>query len=262
MFFGGAEFYVRSENCLIPVTAMILIYFASAIVLIFAFVVPAEFWLFGALAVIYSAAVLFDQPQNNMGILIFITGILVLALTGFFRKKGKIKTALFTLLYVVLIFSELRFGLKIFVSSLISKSLFFFTLVVIILLSFRLALGKLIFTGDKILDLSEFPDLTLRDAEWIELILKETKYDTIARLYGLTEGTVKNNFGRIYRIIGVRDRIHFMSVYGAVKSWPEVQSRFKSQRFSRIYSGQTKEGLSFENYLLRFSDSGLYAVSM
>lgn len=53
-----------------------------------------------------------------------------------------------------------------------------------------------------------------------------------------------------------------MSVYGAVKSWPEVQSRFKSQRFSRIYSGQTKEGLSFETYLLRFSDSGLYAVSM
>jgi len=120
-------------------------------------------------------------------------------------------------LYVVLIFSELRFGLKIFVSSLISKSLFFFTLVVIILLSFRLALGKLIFTGDKILDLSEFPDLTLRDAEWIELILKETKYDTIARLYGLTEGTVKNNFGRIYRIMGISDRIHFMSVYGGCK---------------------------------------------
>lgn len=62
------EFYVRSENCLIPVTAMILIYFASAIVLIFVFVVPAEFWLFGALAVIYSAAVLFDQPQNGLSL--------------------------------------------------------------------------------------------------------------------------------------------------------------------------------------------------
>ncbi len=47
---------------------MILIYFASAIVLIFVFVVPAEFWLFGALAVIYSAAVLFDQPQNGLSL--------------------------------------------------------------------------------------------------------------------------------------------------------------------------------------------------
>lgn len=59
--------------------------------------------------------------------------------------------------------------------------------------------------------------MTIRDAEWIELILRETKYETIARKYNLSEGTVKNNFARIFRILNVSDRIHFLSVYGGCK---------------------------------------------
>ena len=68
-----------------------------------------------------------------------------------------------------------------------------------------------------VIDISTFPDLTIRDAEWIELILRETKYETIARKYNLSEGTVKNNFARIFRILNVSDRIHFLSVYGGCK---------------------------------------------
>lgn len=87
----------------------------------------------------------------------------------------------------------------------------------ILLISFHLSLGKLIFTSDKVLDLSAFPDLTIRDIEWIKLILKEIKYETIARKYNLSEGTVKNNFARIFKILNVGDRIHFMAVYGGCK---------------------------------------------
>lgn len=108
-------------------------------------------------------------------------------------------------------------------------------MILILLFAFRLSLDKLIFTSDKILDLSAFPDLTIRDTEWIELILKETKYETIARKYNLSEGTVKNNFARIFKILNVSDRIHFMSVYGGCKVLKENSSRTKVSVFFKRF---------------------------
>lgn len=217
VIFSGEDFYVRSEHCLIPKNIMLFIYAVDALILLFLIFVPTKFWLFGAMSIFYSATVFIDQPQNNMGILIFVVGIQILALTGFFQKKGKLKTISFSVLYILLILSEIRFGKRIFILSLVSKSLFFFTVVLILIFSFHLSLGKLIFTSEKVFDISAFPDLTIRDAEWLRLILKETKYDTIARKYNLSEGTVKNNFRRIFKILNVSDRINFMSVYGGCK---------------------------------------------
>lgn len=230
IFFNG-NFYVQTENCIIPKIVMFLIYTLDAFVLTFLIFVPSQFWLFGVMSIFYSATVFIDQPQNNMGILIFLVGILVLALTGFFQKRGKIKTILFSIFFILLILSEIRFGRHIFIVSVFSKILFSFTVALILLLAFHLSLGKLIFTSDKILDLSAFPDLTMRDAEWIELILQETKYDTIARKYNLSEGTVKNNFARIFKILNVSDRIHFMSVYGGCKILKENTSQTKVLTF-------------------------------
>lgn len=232
IFIVGNAFYNHSDkNCFIPESATLFLYFFDAFILIFLIFMPTKFYLFGAISVIHSITILIDQPENNMGILIFITGILVLALTGFFRKKGKLKTCFFSLLFQFLIFSEIRFGGHSFLFSILSKLLFFFIVILILLLSFRLSLDKIIFTSDKILDLSAFPDLTMRDAEWIELILKETKYETIARQYNLSEGTVKNNFARIFKILNVCDRIHFMSVYGGCKVLTENSSRAKVSIF-------------------------------
>lgn len=87
VIFFNENFYVYTENCIIPKIVMFLIYVIDAFILIFLIFVPTQFYLFGAMAVIYSATVFIDQPQNNMGILIFLTGFLILALTGFFSKK-------------------------------------------------------------------------------------------------------------------------------------------------------------------------------
>lgn len=214
---------------------MLLLYFFDALILILLIFMPTNFFLFGIICIIHYVTILIDQPENNMGLLIFITGILVLALTGFFRKKGKIKTVFFALIFQISIFSEIRFGSYNFIFSIFSKIHFFFIMILILLFAFRLSLDKLIFTSDKILDLSAFPDLTIRDTEWIELILKETKYETIARKYNLSEGTVKNNFARIFKILNVSDRIHFMSVYGGCKVLKENSSRTKVSVFFKRF---------------------------
>ena len=109
------------------------------------------------------------------------------------------------------------FGKQSFLLSIYSKLIIFFIINLFLFFSVQLCLDKLILTYNKVIDISTFPDLTIRDAEWIELLLRETKYETIARKYNLSEGTVKNNFARIFRILNVSDRIHFLSVYGGCK---------------------------------------------
>lgn len=224
---GENEFFSSAENMLLPKNVALALLSVSAGFIIFVFIAPRFFWIFGVVAILYASAIFIDQPKNNLGIFIFIAGIQVLVLTGFFQRKSRIKTILFSLLYILLILSEIRFGLRIFLLSLISKTSFFLVTVFVILLSFHIGLGKVIFTYDKTLDLSDFSDLTVRDAEWLRLVLKKTKYDTIARKYNLTEGTVKNNFMRIFKTLGVQDRIHFMSVYGNCKI---VDSSFRNAR--------------------------------
>ena len=218
LFVFNCTFYNHSDkNCFISDTAMFFIYLIDAFVLILLIFTPTKFILFGIISIIHSITILIDQTENNIGILLFYTGILVLALTGFFQKKGKIKTIIFTLLFQILIFSEIRFGKQSFLLSIYSKLIIFFIINLILFFSVQLCLDKLILTYNKVIDISTFPDLTIRDAEWIELILRETKYETIARKYNLSEGTVKNNFAKIFRILNVSDRIHFLSVYGGCK---------------------------------------------
>lgn len=226
----GCDFYDYTEHCIIPKKFMLILYAIFVLFFIVLIFVPTYFFLFGFIAISYSFAIFIDQPKNDIGIFIFIIGILSLAIAGFFRKKGKIKSIIFSLIFISLLISEIRFGKNLFISSLTSKFFFFFTDIVVFVLSYYLSLGRFIFTTDKVLNLADFPDLTLRDIEWIKLILKETKYETIAKEYNLSEGTVKNNFHRIFKILNVSDRIHFMSVYSdaEVLDNSQVEKKFST----------------------------------
>ena len=66
----------------------------------------------------------------------------------------------------------------------------------------------------RILDLSQYPELTLRDKEWLRDIIEEKKYEDIARDSGITIGTLKNRMHQIFLVIGVEDRIQLLATYG------------------------------------------------
>jgi len=63
------------------------------------------------------------------------------------------------------------------------------------------------------LDLSEYPDLTERDKEWIELALSQEKYDSIARRYNLSPNYAKKRKRVIFKILEVPDRLSVISEY-------------------------------------------------
>ena len=67
--------------------------------------------------------------------------------------------------------------------------------------------------SNKTLDLRNYQSLSQRDKEWIKLVLKETKYDEIANPYKVTSWTVRNLLMKIYKTLGVGDRIGLMATY-------------------------------------------------
>ena len=66
----------------------------------------------------------------------------------------------------------------------------------------------------RIWDLSQFPELTQRDKEWLKQIIEEKRYEEIAKDSGVTVGTLKNRMHQIFNIVGIEDRISLLGTYG------------------------------------------------
>ena len=65
----------------------------------------------------------------------------------------------------------------------------------------------------RVWDLSQYPELTQRDKEWLRDILEEKRYEEIATASGITVGTLKNRMHQIFNIVGIQDRIQLLGTY-------------------------------------------------
>jgi DNA-binding CsgD family transcriptional regulator len=65
----------------------------------------------------------------------------------------------------------------------------------------------------RVWDLSQYPELTKRDKEWLKQILEEKRYEEIAADSGITVGTLKNRMHQIFNIVGIDDRISLLATY-------------------------------------------------
>lgn len=115
---------------------------------------------------------------------------------------------------MILILSELRFGIIIFINSLIDKIgyLLVFLITVFFLYAFSINLFELNKSSKK-LDIKEYSDLKLRDAKWLIEILNNKKYQYIATEYNITLGAVKNRMKIIFKTLGVGDKQGFLNKY-------------------------------------------------
>lgn len=183
---------------------------------IISIVFPVKIEFLAIVSFVYAVEILFTKilHQDVMGLLMYVLTCAILFSRGFFRKKRLFKTVCVVILFFVLFSTELRFGTADFVKSLFYVAEYAFVITLIILFYYLYLRNQGKSPIEKFLDLSLFPELTDRDKEWIALILKETKYSTIASQYNVTEGTVKNRVRVIFKILDVSDRIGFMATYG------------------------------------------------
>lgn len=190
----------------------------SIILFIFVIVFPAKLAILSLISFIYGVLILLFEPQNNLGILMYGLSIITLYARGTLNKHKKIKEIFFFIIYFALIFSELRFGIKTFMTCFLEKIAYSFVFMMSLLFlhiySFDLFETA---TSNNTLDIQKFPKLRKRDAVWLAEILNGKKYEFLAVEYQMSLGSVKNRFKIIFDEIGCGDKQGFFNKYSDYK---------------------------------------------
>lgn len=206
---NAADFFL-SDLCLCIIDC------ASFLVFIILLFVPAKFELFAIVAFIYSFKIIAIETveENPVGLLIYLLGISCLLYKGFYKKHSHLKILLGIIWYFIMVCFSLRFGLLCFINSLVVT--LGYTLCFLATVFFVVNFLKIIYVKRtaRVWDLSQYPELTERDKEWLRDILDEKRYEEIAKNSDITVGTLKNRMHQIFNIIGVEDRISLLATYG------------------------------------------------
>lgn len=195
-----------------PITYSILNYIGIFFLIILIFR-PIRIDFYGIFAFLYSIVLLIDGCFSMTGILLYCLAVTVLYFRGFYKTVTKAKIILTVAFFLLLSSFGIRYGIKPFFRAFFSSFEYLFLTSIILYIVFEKSALEKNFFSTPVLDLSQFSELTNRDKEWIKLVLTETKYITIANKYNCCEGLVKNRMRKIYKILGVADRLSFMATY-------------------------------------------------
>lgn len=208
---------INFEKNALVIQALIINFFCI-ILFIFVSIFPTKIALCSAVAFLYAFIILFNEPENNMGIFMFYLGISSLSARGFFNNYAKIKYIISYVILLGLVLTEFRFGSDIFLQSFLDKTGFSFVYFVSIFFiqAYKTDMFKVL-EEKEILDLKKYDKLTKRDAEWLVKVINKEKYESIAIEEQLSLGTVKNRFKYIYKELNVGDKQGFLSIYSDSK---------------------------------------------
>ena len=115
---------------------------------------------------------------------------------------------------MILISTNARFGAAVCINSYIVSLGYSLALLIVVFFTTNFLRLIHIKKTARIWDLSQYPELTQRDKEWLKQILDEKKYEEIANDSGVTVGTLKNRMHQVYNVVGIDDRISLISTYG------------------------------------------------
>lgn len=175
---------------------------------------PQRFIIIGFASLFYSICYLLSSIQLQcMSIPMLALSVVTFSIYGFFYRKRKLKIIVFTLFYIVClilpIFSDIKFIeciiSKITISFVMLLFLFFFS-------EYIKQLNKKQ-TTTKILNLADFKGIVRSDMFLLQEILDNKKYKEIALKIHGNEGALRNKLSKIYKILGVGDRIGFITIY-------------------------------------------------
>ena len=175
-------------------------------------------------SLMYSFSCLALEFENPMGILMYGLGISVFYVRGLFINKTKQKVIIALIVYICLLCSGLIYALLIlkipvegpdYLDAILNK--FGYTLVLSIILFLLITHNHFskasTQTIPKILNLAEIPGLVETDVVLLRKVLENEQYKNIARAVYKAPGTVRNRLNKIYDLLGVMDRIGFISTY-------------------------------------------------
>ena len=157
---------------------------------------------------------IFDS-DNPIGICMYFLGICVLYVRGEFFFKTKQRIIEVILLYLIILLSNIYLGLNAFLNDLLNKLGYTFVLGIIdfiFIASLEYHRTPKI-DNSKILNIADYPGLVKNDVLLLKEVLAKKQYKEIAIDLYRAEGTIRNRLNKIYDILGVMDRMGFISTY-------------------------------------------------
>ena len=178
---------------------------------------PHKLEFFATASFYYSFICFIDDLNNPMATYMFFLGISIFYIRGFFINKKKPKIFLSIIVYIILLISKFRFGRSIFLEILINHLGYTIVLstILFILISYKENILSYVKSREinKTLNLSQYSDLVENDVLLLRKVLENKQYKIIADEVFRAEGTVRNRLNKIYDILGVMDRMGFISTY-------------------------------------------------
>jgi hypothetical protein len=189
--------------------------FISLVLFVIVLIVPKRIVLFAIISFLYSFKIILIDTlaKNPLGQLLYLMGISCLLFLGFYKNHRLFKIIFSVTFNFLLIAHTIVYGVEALVQSYIVS--FGYGLVFLVTLFFCTNFLRLIHVKRtaRVWDLSQYPNLTQRDKEWLKDILDEKRYEEIATASGVTVGTLKNRMHQIYSIVGIEDRIQLIGTY-------------------------------------------------
>ena len=192
---------------------------------------PKYDYLISIVAFFYSIFISFLQPNNAMGIDMFILGVTVLVATKRLSRKHHYKIVILCIVFLAETLFAIRFGAVIFISSIQLRlgHIFILFLIIYFIVLFEknkndseivLKKEEIIIKEEndqKILNLAQFSELHQSDVSLLEYLQQGKNYGEIAEKINSSEGYMKNQFTKIYKILSVENKKDFLRKYNSVK---------------------------------------------
>ena len=186
----------------------------SIFLLFFVLIYPQKIEVCSVITFINSLQIFIFEPNNTMGLFMYILGIAMLYARGFYNKYRKQKNIITILIFIALNLTQIRFGSEMFFESFIQTVGFsFIFLLIIYFLNAAIQNDYNINNSSKKLNLKNYDKLTIRDALWLIQIQNKVKYDAIAIKSKVAPGTVKNRLKFIFSVLEVGDKQGFINEY-------------------------------------------------
>lgn len=186
----------------------------SIFLLFFVLIYPQKIEVCSVITFIYSLQIFIFEPNNTMGLFMYILTVAMLYARGFYNIHKKQKNIFTIIIFILLNLSQMRFGSKIFLNSLIQTVGFsFIFLLSIYFIKAAIRNDYNTNASSNILNLKNYDKLTIRDALWLIQIQNKVKYDAITIKSKVAPGTVKNRFKFIFSVLEVGDKQGFINEY-------------------------------------------------
>ncbi|MBR5646647.1 MAG: hypothetical protein IKX23_08425 [Treponema sp.] len=177
------------------------------------FINPTNLYYLATLGFMYSFAMVFFFPEEHCFIIFFTGGTMSLAILGIYHFHKKIKIFITSIIYFLMIFTELRFGIDVFLTYFYIKLIYTGAFIIVAVLCYMYF--------NQIIDRQQKKKLIIKDLNLSEkhikvfyLITQNVKFETIAKKLNYSIPSVKRIARNIYKQLEVPDLICFNAKIG------------------------------------------------